>query len=195
MAFTSTAPSGRPSKPEHSGEHGIQTERSIVVQAVWLWLGGVVVITVLAIALALHAASNRPAEGEVTVGDAMAGIQPASEAEESDEAAGAGAPENPGYRLVELASALGLPNGAVPDGAMEIGMDRDEARVYLMELVNKAVIKGVLTPVEADGVIKAFEAGLITAPVNITDNDDEQSQSGADEAQNGDVGSSLGSSN
>ncbi|CCE54539.1 MAG: hypothetical protein ACTH3N_07455 [Corynebacterium casei] len=195
MAFTSTAPSGRPSKPEHSGEHGIQTERSIVVQAVWLWLGGVVVITVLAIALALHAASNRPAEGEVTVGDAMSGIQPASEAEESEEASGTGVPENPGYRLVELASALGLPNGAVPDGAMEIGMDRDEARVYLMELVNKAVIKGVLTPVEADGVIKAFEAGLITAPVNITDNDDEQSQSGADEAQNGDVGTSLGSSN
>ncbi|MGO2827788.1 MAG: hypothetical protein ACTIA3_09765 [Corynebacterium casei] len=195
MAFTSTAPSGRPSKPEHSGEHGIQTERSIVVQAVWLWLGGVVVITVLAIALALHAASNRPAEGEVTVGDAMSGIQPASEAEESEAASGTGVPENPGYRLVELASALGLPNGAVPDGAMEIGMDRDEARVYLMELVNKAVIKGVLTPVEADGVIKAFEAGLITAPVNITDNDDEQSQSGADEAQNGDVGTSLGSSN
>lgn len=154
MAFTSTAPSGRPSKPEHSGEHGIQTERSIVVQAVWLWLGGVVVITVLAIALALHAASNRPAEGEVTVGDAMSGIQPASEAEESEAASGTGVPENPGYRLVELASALGLPNGAVPDGAMEIGMDRDEARVYLMELVNKAVIKGVLTPVEADGVIK-----------------------------------------
>ncbi|MGO3270388.1 hypothetical protein, partial [Corynebacterium casei] len=189
-----TAPSGRPSKPEHSGEHGIQTERSIVVQAVWLWLGGVVVITVLAIALALHAASNRPAEGEVTVGDAMSGIQPASEAEESDEAAGAGAPENPGYRLVELASALGLPNGAVPDGAMEIGMDRDEARVYLMELVNKAVIKGVLTPVEADGVIKAFEAGLITAPVNITE-DDEQAQSDAEEDQNSDVGSSIESSN
>ncbi|MDN5800470.1 MAG: hypothetical protein L0H45_10620 [Corynebacterium casei] len=194
MAFTSTAPSGRPSKPEHSGEHGIQTERSIVVQAVWLWLGGVVVITVLAIALALHAASNRPAEGEVTVGDAMSGIQPASEAEESEAASGTGVPENPGYRLVELASALGLPNGAVPDGAMEIGMDRDEARVYLMELVNKAVIKGVLTPVEADGVIKAFEAGLITAPVNITE-DDEQAQSDAEEDQNGDVGTSLGSSN
>jgi hypothetical protein len=78
---------------------------------------------------------------------------------------------------------------------MEIGMDRDEARVYLMELVNKAVIKGVLTPVEADGVIKAFEAGLITAPVNITDDDDEQAQSDVDEAQNGDVGSSLGNSN
>lgn len=195
MAFTSTASSGRPSKPEHTEEHGIQTERSIIVQAVWLWLGGVVVITVLAIALALHAASNRPAEGEVTVGDAMSGIQPASEAEESEAASGTGVPENPGYRLVELASALGLPNGSVPDGAMEIGMDRDEARVYLMELVNKAVIKGVLTPVEADGVIKAFEAGLITAPVNITDNDGEQSQSGADEAQNGDVGTSLGSSN
>ncbi|MDN5729767.1 hypothetical protein [Corynebacterium casei] len=194
MAFTSTAPSGRPSKPEHSGEHGIQTERSIVVQAVWLWLGGVVVITVLAIALALHAASNRPAEGEVTVGDAMAGIQPASEAEESEAASGTGVPENPGYRLVELASALGLPNGAVPDGAMEIGMDRDEARVYLMELVNKAVIKGVLTPVEADGVIKAFEAGLITAPVNITE-DDEQAQSDAEEDQNSDVGSSIESSN
>ncbi|AHI19621.1 hypothetical protein [Corynebacterium casei] len=194
MAFTSTAPSGRPSKPEHSGEHGIQTERSIVVQAVWLWLGGVVVITVLAIALALHAASNRPAEGEVTVGDAMSGIQPASEAEESEAASGTGVPENPGYRLVELASALGLPNGAVPDGAMEIGMDRDEARVYLMELVNKAVIKGVLTPVEADGVIKAFEAGLITAPVNITE-DDEQAQSDAEEDQNSDVGSSIESSN
>lgn len=194
MAFTSTASSGRPSKPEHTGEHGIQTERSIIVQAVWLWLGGVVVITVLAIALALHAASDRPAEGEVTVGDAMAGIQPASEAEESEAAAGAGASENPGYRLVELASALGLPNGAVPDGAMEIGMDRDEARFYLMELVNKAVIKGVLTPVEADGVIKAFEAGLITAPVNITE-DDEQAQSDAEEDQNSDVGSSIGSSN
>lgn len=194
MAFTSTAPSGRPSKPEHSGEHGIQTERSIVVQAVWLWLGGVVVITVLAIALALHAASNRPAEGEVTVGDAMSGIQPVSEAEESEAASGTGVPENPGYRLVELASALGLPNGAVPDGAMEIGMDRNEARVYLMELVNKAVIKGVLTPVEADGVIKAFEAGLITAPVNITE-DDEQAQSDAEEDQNSDVGSSIESSN
>ncbi|MGP4984036.1 hypothetical protein ACTXIT_09240 [Corynebacterium casei] len=194
MAFTSTASSGRPSKPEHTEEHGIQTERSIIVQAVWLWLGGVVVITVLAIALALHAASNRPAEGEVTVGDAMSGIQPASEAEESEEASGTGVPENPGYRLVELASALGLPNGAVPDGAMEIGMDRDEARVYLMELVNKAVIKGVLTPVEADGVIKAFEAGLITAPVNITE-DDEQAQSDAEEDQNSDVGSSIESSN
>ena len=194
MAFTSTASSGRPSKPEHTEEHGIQTERSIIVQAVWLWLGGVVVITVLAIALALHAASNRPAEGEVTVGDAMSGIQPASEAEESEAASGTGVPENPGYRLVELASALGLPNGAVPDGAMEIGMDRDEARVYLMELVNKAVIKGVLTPVEADGVIKAFEAGLITAPVNITE-DDEHAQSDAEEDQNSDVGSSIGSSN
>lgn len=194
MAFTSTASSGRPSKPEHTEEHGIQTERSIIVQAVWLWLGGVVVITVLAIALALHAASNRPAEGEVTVGDAMSGIQPASEAEESEAASGTGVPENPGYRLVELASALGLPNGAVPDGAMEIGMDRDEARVYLMELVNKAVIKGVLTPVEADGVIKAFEAGLITAPVNITE-DDEQAQSDAEEDQNSDVGSSIESSN
>lgn len=154
------------------------------MQAVWLWLGGVVVITVLAIAFALHQSSNRPVEGTVTVGDAVAGSQPANQGAQAEESEDTKPSENPGYRLVELASALGLPNGAVPEGAIEMGMSQDQARLYLMQLVNKAVADGELTPVEADGVLKAYEKGIVNAPVNITDGEENTAASGNSAATN-----------
>lgn len=173
MAFTSTAPTGH---PDDRGTYTDRRKRQLITRAVWLWLGGVVFITVVAVAFILHGMSNRPAEGTVTVGEAIAGTESATGAEaaetEGGESGEAGTQQYPGYRLVELASALGLPNGAVPDGAFEMGMSHDQARIYLMDLVNQAVTKGVLTPAEADGVLKAFEAGLVSAPVNITGDDD-----------------------
>src|SRR5699024_6629719 len=131
--------------PRHSGGQNSRTSRHLVKQAAWLWLGGVIVISVILFARMSYYASNHSAEGTVTVGEAIAGTQSAADA-------GWGATEEehsqryPGYRLVELAAALGLPNGAAPEGALEMGMSHDQARIYLMELVNQGVTKGVLTP-------------------------------------------------
>ena len=72
-----------------------------------------------------------------------------------------------------------------------MGMSHDQARIYLMELVNQAVTKGVLTPAEADGVMKAFEAGLVSEPVNITGDDEEDGAQDTDDASSS---SSVGSS-
>lgn len=191
MAFTSAAPTGH---PDDRGTYTDRRKRQLITRAVWLWLGGVVVITVVAVAFILHGMSNRPAEGTVTVGEAIAGTESATGAEaaetEGGESGEEGTQQYPGYRLVELASALGLPNGAVPDGAFEMGMSHDQARIYLMDLVNQAVTKGVLTPAEADGVLKAFEAGLVSAPVNITEDKDGASADNSESADTDRVGSS-----
>ena len=196
MAFSSTTPEGQSDPSKDIDGHGIRTEHSVIAQAVWLWLGGVVVITVLAIAFALHSSSKPAAEGTVTVGDAVAGGESAPEAGESEDAEGDESSEYTGYRLVELASALGFPHGAVPDGAIEMGMSQDQAQMYLMDLVNEAVTKGVLTPAEADGVLKAYEAGIVTAPVNITGDDEDNADSDAAESEaSHDHHSSSGSSN
>lgn len=187
MAFSSAAPSGR---PRNNGGQSGRTNRHMVTQAVWLWLGGVIVISVILFAMMSYYASNHPEEGTVTVGEAIAGTQSAADAD-SGETEKENSQQYPGYRLVELAAALGLPNGAAPEGALEMGMSHDQARIYLMELVNQAVTKGVLTPTEADGVMKAFEAGLVSAPVNITGDDEEDDAEDTDDAISS---SSVGSS-
>lgn len=187
MAFSSAAPSG---SPRNSGGQNSRTNRHMVTQAVWLWLGGVIVISVILFAMMSYYASNHSEEGTVTVGEAIAGTQSAADAD-SGETEKENSQQYPGYRLVELAAALGLPNGAAPEGALEMGMSHDQARIYLMELVNQAVTKGDLTPAEADGVMKAFEAGLVSAPVNITGDDEEDDAEDTDDASSS---SSVGSS-
>jgi len=189
MAFTSADPSERPNQ---QGGRNDDTGRRLVTQAVWLWLGGVVVISVVILAIMVHTVSNRPAEGSVTVGEAIAGTQAADESDsEADEHEDS--QQYPGYRLVELAAALGLPNGAAPEGAFEMGMSHDQARLYLMDLVNQAVTQGDLSPTEADGVMKAFEAGLVSPPVNIT-GDDAEDNAGAEDNSGSSFSSGIGSS-
>ena len=102
MAFTSADPSERPDQQNGRND---DTGRRLVTQAVWLWLGGVVVISVVILAIMVHTVSNRPAEGSVTVGEAIAGTQAADESDsEADEHEDS--QQYPGYRLVELAAAL-----------------------------------------------------------------------------------------
>src|SRR5699024_12818892 len=65
MAFTSADPSERPD--QQSGRHD-DTGRRLVTQAVRLWLGGVVVISVVIRASRVHSVSNRRTEGPLTGG-------------------------------------------------------------------------------------------------------------------------------
>src|SRR5699024_1439282 len=130
MAFTSADPSERPD--QQGGRHE-DTGRRLVTQAVWLWLAGGVVISVVILAIMVHTVSNRPAEGSATVGGAIAGTQAADDAASAaDEHEGSH--QVPGDRLVQLAGALGLPNGAASECAFEMGMSHDEPRLYLMNL-------------------------------------------------------------
>ena len=78
MAFSSTAPSG---SPRNSGGQNSRTNRHMVTQAVWLWLGGVIVISVILFAMISYYASNHSEEGTVTVGEAIAGPQSAADAD------------------------------------------------------------------------------------------------------------------
>ncbi|MFH0412909.1 hypothetical protein ACG98H_12620 [Corynebacterium sp. L4756] len=161
-----------------------------IAKGVVLWLIGVIIITAIFVGLLWNAFFKPTNANSVTVGDVVSGKESAAEQQEQGD--GTSSTRYPGYRLVELAAALGLPDGVMPEGAIEMGMDRDEARAYLIELVNQAVAQGKLTPVEADGVIKAYNEGIVSAPVNLTDDGKEASDEASEASE---TSGGLGSSN
>lgn len=106
-----------------------------------------------------------------TVGDAaslVTGPETTAPDEEEEE-------PRPGYRLVELAEALGIPEAAMPKQAFEAGDSREQSREELEAVMDTAVSEGRLSEDEAEAVLKAFDEGLIegqSGPL-VASNDDQ----------------------
>ena len=76
--------------------------------------------------------------------------------------------------LTELARAMGLPQGALSSEAPERAADAEATRDNLVTNLESARNRGQITAEEASAVLKAYDTGLVDAPieaVKITDSD------------------------
>ncbi|MDO5031327.1 hypothetical protein [Corynebacterium sp.] len=69
-------------------------------------------------------------------------------------------------RVAQLAEALGIPVEAVPRGVITDDVTRMKSRGLLVQVLDKAIDEGKITPAEAQAVLHAFDAGLIKPSVD-----------------------------
>lgn len=171
----STADSTEEKQPEKSRRLGRSS------QTIWIWIAVGLVVFLVAVVSMWSIVFRPPLEGSRTVGQAISEMD---KPEEEKNSLAESVPTNhPAYRLVELASVLGMPVSAIPQSALVVGIDRDDNRVYLEMLLYNEVSRGGLTQEEAEGVLKSFDAGYIDVPGGVSqemgsvDDEDDQEES------------------
>lgn len=122
------------------------------------------VMAIIAVCLAaVNLSAPQPASDARTVGEAFEGVaQKNSNAEHLHPGA------QSGDRLVELASALGLPESSVPDNIFVPLIDQESKRNQLRQDLEDAVNAGVFTHNEANAVLTAFDLGYIQYPDSVS---------------------------
>lgn len=168
-----TAPSQPTRAEESAGAARAVSGQADAHRQQWVVAGAVVV---LALIFALVAAwfmwpLNTTHQGR-TVGDAasqVTGPETTAPEDADDEE------PRPGYRLVELAEALGIPEAAMPKQAFAAGDSREQSREELEAVMDTAVSEGRLNEDEAQAVLKAFDEGLIESQSGplVASNDDQ----------------------
>ncbi|MDY3126639.1 MAG: hypothetical protein SOW59_00695 [Corynebacterium sp.] len=131
------------------------------------WIGGVIVISLAVVMLAVVTLGFPRYSSGRTVSETMTELQThAGVGEQTGEASASGG-TRPGYRIVELADALGLPDGSFPQDVLDLDVGNGDTRRYFVSMISKAVESGDITSEEADAVIKAFDKGLVDMPVHL----------------------------
>lgn len=122
----------------------------------WPWVvGGVAVIALLVVLIIMLQPPAKPKDAK-TVEEVLSGSQ-------IDRRSPEGTTEN--SALAELARAMGLPQGAFTADESGRTVDTVATRQHLVDNLREATHAGEISSEEADAVLKAYDSGLVDAPV------------------------------